>query len=129
MSETENAAPPKPRRPTFERPVPTEEELAALDEKHGDVLHIKSPSEMSPWAIVLRRPTRPETMKWKADSRRDGNQAVLANEAFVRTLAVWPAPHVIDLMISRWSMFPDGVVTSPGFRDFIGISVDNDLKG
>ena len=131
-NETETAAieqPKKPKRATFVQPTPTAEELAELEEKHGDVLHLKSDSEMSPWAVIVRRPTRPETMKFKADSRKDGNQAVLAPEAFIRAIAVWPKSHVMDEMVAKWSMFPDGICVSPIFREFVGLQVGSDLKG
>lgn len=113
---------PKPKFVPF---TITDEEIQALDDEHEDVLVLRGP-EQAPWIVVLRRPTRQETIGYKMHAKRD---STTANEQLIRAVCVFPKKgDDFDRQIKRWPFFVDGVADSKPFKDFVGITVENDLK-
>lgn len=121
---TPATATPKPARPKFVPLTISDERLAELEAEHEDVLVMKGP-EMAPWLAVVRRPTRQETIGFKTHAKRD---STTANEQLVRAICVFPKGEDLARQIARWPLFVDGLCDSKTFRDFVGITVDNDLK-
>ena len=62
----------------------------------------------------------------QASARREGNTT--ANEQFVRRLVVWPDVSAVDVMVDRWPFFPDGIIDSATFKQFIGVSAAVEQK-
>lgn len=98
---------------------------ARLEEEHGDILVLRG-TEKSPWVMVVRRPTRQETLGYKAVSKRgDGT----ANESLLRRTTVFPTGADLERQLQRWPFLADGIADSGAFREFVGIAVEADLKG
>lgn len=119
-------APTRPRRAPYEPVTLSEEKLAELEEEHEDVLVIRG-SEKAPWLVVLRRPKREEAILFKQAAKRD---STTANEQFVRRICVYPKPgdEAFEKQVRRWALMTDGIAISPGFQEFLGITIENDLK-
>lgn len=118
-------AAPRPARAGYAPVVLDEETRQRLEDEHGDILVLKG-GEKAPWVMVVRRPTRPETLAYKgAAKKQDGT----ANEQLVRRVTVFPAGADLERQLARWPFMPDGIVDAPAFKEFIGIAADADLKG
>jgi len=100
-------------------------EQAALEEKHEDILILRGDQEMSPWLLVVRRPTRQETLGYKQHAKRD---STTANEVLIRKLTVYPTGAALDAQIERWAFLCDGAVADEKFSRFMGLSVEASLK-
>jgi hypothetical protein len=97
----------------------------ALEEKHEDILVLTGDAEMSPWLVVVRRPTRQETLGYKQHAKRD---QTTANEQLIRKLTVYPSGEELEKQHTRWPFFPDGIVSDDKFSRFMGLSVEASLK-
>lgn len=115
-----------PKKTKWLPPVPTKEQVEALDIENDDVLHLDG-GEMAPWHIVVRRPTRNETLVYKAAARREG-QSATANEGLIKKIAVFPDADAMKRICEKWALAPDGIVDSAKFKEFVGISAQADLK-
>ena len=102
----------------------TDEELKALDEEHGDVLKLHG-SEAAPWMVVLRRPTRQEIIGYKHGIKKE---SFAANEDLIKRICVFPTKDDFAAQLARWPIFVDGIADSRDFKEFIGFTVDADLK-
>ena len=102
----------------------TEEQLAKFEEEHEDVLVMRGP-EKAPWLVVLRRPTRQEAIGYKTHAKRD---STTANEQLITRTCVFPKGDDFARQIARWPFFVDGIADSQAFKDFVGITVEADLK-
>lgn len=130
MAETSGAPETPRKKQTWQPPELTAAKLAELDAEHEDVLVLRGDDEMSPWVVVIKRPSRPQTIQYKTTSRKaEGNQAVLANEQLLRQIIVWPEQHHVDAMFARWSMLADGIALDSTFKRFIGVATEAGLKG
>ncbi len=103
----------------------TDEQKASLEEKHEDILICTGDPEFSPWLVVVRRPTRQETIGFKAHAKKD---ETTANEQLVRRIAVFPSAADLDRQIERWPLLCDGISGSDKFRKFLGFNVEASLK-
>jgi hypothetical protein len=99
--------------------------IAALEEKHDDVLILKGDPEMSPWLVVVRRPTRQETLGYKSHAKKD---QTTANEQLIKRIAVFPVGDDMDRQLARWPFLPDGIADDDKFKRFMGLSVEASLK-
>ena len=115
---------PTPKKPKFVPFTITDEALAALEDEHEDILVLKGP-EKAPWIAVLRRPTRQEAIGYKTHAKRD---STTANEQLITRICVFPKGDDFQRQLARWPLFVDGLAGSESFKDFIGITVENDLK-
>lgn len=113
-----------PKKSKFVPIEVTPEQIAALEDQHEDVLVLRG-SEMAPWVAVLRRPTRQEAIGYKTHGKRD---STTANEQLITRICVFPAKEDFQRQLARWPFFVDGIADSPVFKEFVGISVDADLK-
>jgi hypothetical protein len=102
----------------------SDEQKAALEADHEDILIMRG-SERAPWLIVLRRPKRPETIGYKAHVKRD---PTTANEQLIRKISVYPKDGDFEKQIERWPFLCDGIADAEAFKDFLGLSVAEDLK-
>lgn len=119
---------PQPKKPRFTPPTPSPELIAKLEDEHEDVIVIRG-TERAPWAVILRRPTRQESILYKQHGKKDGPQSVTANDAFVRKIAVWPEMSTLEAIIAKWPFMPDAVTSNSGFKEFVGAEGSEDLKG
>jgi hypothetical protein len=112
-------------RPRF-APLKLDDELKArLEDTHEDILILKG-SERSPWIYVVRRPNRKEVLAYKHHAKRqDGT----ANEQFIRHITVFPTGDDLERQLERWPLAPDAISDASAFKDFVGFSVNEDLKG
>lgn len=130
MSNAENTPPnggdEKPKKAKFKPLELTPEMEADLEEKHEDILVLRGPEE-APWVVALRRPSRQETIAYKHAAK---SSAATASEALVRAICVFPEAKTQDFerQLQRWPFFVDGLVDARKFRNFVGITVENDLK-
>jgi hypothetical protein len=131
MSSDQSPSPaPALKRKAWQPPQLTQDILDQLEAEHEDLIIMRGDPDMSPWVMVLKRPTRPQTLLWKSNSRKtDGQQAVIANEQLIRATVVWPETHHVDAQIAKFSLMPDAIVNSERYRAFIGVAADADLKG
>jgi hypothetical protein len=133
MSEPNDAPSPAPvlkRKASWQPPVLTQEIIDRLEAEHEDLFVMRGDPDLSPWVMVLKRPTRPQTLLWKSNSRKtEGQQAVIANEQLIRATVVWPEVHHVDAQIAKFSLMPDAIVNNDRYRAFIGVAADADLKG
>ena len=118
----------KPRA-KFEPVTLSDEDRDRLEDEHGDVLVLRG-SERAPWLMVLRRPTRPETLAYKSQARRENANGSpgTANEALMKRITVYPEQARMDVQFARWPLLADGIADATAFREFVGIAVDADLK-
>lgn len=105
-------------------PVLTDEKLKELEDEHEDVLVLRG-TEIAPWCAVVRRPNRKETIAYKSQARRD---PATANETLIRLICLFPRGDEFQRMLDRWPFLVDGVAQSPAFNNFIGLTVDEQLK-
>jgi len=100
----------------------SDEQLAALDELHDDVMVFKGHAELAPWLCVVRRPTAEEATAYKAMAN-DPAKKTAANTKLVTAIAVWPPKDSDDWkrQYTRWPLFPDGLVANKRFEAFCGI--------
>jgi hypothetical protein len=132
MAEEEMAATPSvtSKKSRWTPPVLTQEIVDRLEAEHEDIIVMRGDPDMSPWVMVMKRPSRPTTLLWKSNSRKtEGQQAVIANEQLIRATVVWPEQHHVDFQIAKFSLMPDAIVNSERYRAFIGVAADADLKG
>ena len=116
---------PTPKKSKFVPFVITDEQIQALEDEHEDVLVLRGP-EKAPWIAVLRRPTRQETIGYKTHAKRD---STTANEQLIRATCLFPKKgEDFDRQLARWPFFVDGLADSKSFKDFVGITVESDLK-
>lgn len=129
MAEDQNAAPEgaqkKPKRPPYVPIELTDDKRQELEDEHEDILVLRG-TERAPWVIVVRRPTRQETIGYKAHARKDN---LTANEQLLARITVYPTGADYDRQVARWPFIPDGVAASKVFNEFVGIAVDESLKG
>jgi len=104
----------------------TDAQIADLDEEHEDILVLRGP-EKAPWVCVVRRPTRKETVAFKNHAKRD---SATANEQLIRAICVFPSGKSEDFerQLNRWPFFVDGLTDTKSFKDFVGITVEEDVK-
>ncbi len=104
---------------------PNDTEMADLEAKHEDVLVLKGHPEMAPWLIVVRRPTRQESIGYKSHAKKD---STTAGEALVRRITVFPAQAELDRILDRWPLAPDFILDDQTFKDFVGLAASSSLK-
>lgn len=109
----------------FEKPILEDSVKNALDEEHGDIMVLDGHPDMSPWRIVVRRPTRQESIGYKAAHKKDPTQSA---EMLIKRLAVWPDRALVDEAFEAFPFLGDGVLADQAFQDFIGISANALLK-
>lgn len=113
-----------PKKKKFVPFTITDEELKALDEEHDDVLKLHG-SEYAPWVVVLRRPTRQEIIGYKHGVKKESFEA---NADLIKRICVFPSKEDMQRQIDRWAIMVDGIADSREFKEFIGFTVDKDLK-
>ncbi len=91
--------------------LPTKETLDALDAKHRRTALVFSRQEGADgplWAVVLRKPSRPEYKQWRAQSHDDAAKAD-SQEVLVRKLIVWPEldPAGLEALLDDWPGIPE----------------------
>ena len=104
--------------------TPTQEQLAELEAKYGNVL-VMSGGKRSPYCVVLKRPSRKETIGYKAWLKKD---ATTASEEMVKRLAVFPDKPELDKWLEEFPFAPDFILNSDTFQDFVGQGSEADLK-
>lgn len=109
----------------YEKVSLTDEQRAALEEKHEDLLVLDGDPEWSPWTIALRRPTPKETRGYKAHAKRD---STTANDELIRRLAVFPDPVSLDKILERWALTPDFIADRDSFKKFLGGGIEESRK-
>lgn len=113
-----------PKKPKYEPPKLSPERLAELEEAHDDVL-VLSGSEKAPWTVAVKRPNRQQTIAYKTHGKRD---STTANEQLLRQISVFPTGPDLDALLARWPFLPDGIAASDPFKDFLGITTDEQVK-
>lgn len=98
---------------------------SALEAEHEEILILRGNAK-APWLVAMRRAKRPETIGYKNHAKRD---ATTANEMLVRKIAVFPTDRAFEDQLERWPFLCDGIADSEPFKDFLGLSVAEDLKG
>jgi hypothetical protein len=111
----------------FEPVTVTPEQLAALDAEHDEVAVFRSKSEKSPWLVVCRRPDPDEAIAYKSMAS-DPAKKTLANVKLITRIAVHPKGEDFHRQFKRWPFFPDGLVDSAPFKEFVGLAVDDAEK-
>lgn len=119
----------KSKKPKFVPLTLTPEKQEELETEHEDILILQG-STMSPWLVVLRRPTRPESIGYKQHAKRSPETA---NEQLIRSICVYPDPKAgkdgdFERQLARWPLFVDCVADNERFKEFIGFAVDSTLK-
>lgn len=102
----------------------SDEELARLEEKHEDIIMLRG-GERAPWVMVLRRPTRQETLAFKQHAKKNQESA---NEALIRRITVAPQGDDLERQIERWPLLCDAAANNDAFQDFIGATVSEQQK-
>ncbi len=102
----------------------SDEQKAALEAEHEDILVLRG-GERAPWVVVIRRPKRQETIGYKTAAKRDNTTA---NEDFIRRIAAYPKAGEWERQLERWPFLCDGIADSNSFKEFLGLSVAEDLK-
>ena len=103
----------------------SDEQKAALEVEHEDILVLRGKPEVSPWVVVIRRPKRQETIGYKSAVKRD---PTTANEQLLRKICVFPQAADFERQLDRWPFLCDACAGSQAFNDFLGLSVAEDLK-
>lgn len=100
----------------------SDEQLAALDAEHDDVMVFKGDAELAPWLCVVRRPTAEEALAYKTMAS-DPMKKTSANVKLVTALSVYPKKDTAEWQrqYSRWPFFPDGLVNNDRFEAFCGM--------
>lgn len=115
----------KRRGPVAYTPVTLSDETkSALDSEFDDILVMRGGAR-APWLVVLRRPKRQETIGYKAHAKRD---PTTANEQLIRKIACYPKDNDFEKQLERWPFLCDGIADSEAFKDFLGLTVSEDLK-
>ena len=117
---------PKPKRAPYVPVTLSEEQQQKLEDEHEDILVLRGPSAISPWLFVVRRPNRQETIGYKQAAKRD---QTTANEVLIRRITVFPKGDDLEKQLARWPFVPDGIADNEAFKEFVGIAVDESLKG
>jgi hypothetical protein len=102
----------------------TQEQLDDLRIKHGRIAHLIGKG--GSWEVVLRRPTRIEVKKFRADAHNPAS-ASSAQETLVRVIAVSPpAGPEFERLLDDWPGIPEAF---PGpIQDLIGMTVEESGK-
>lgn len=103
----------------------TKEKIAELDEEHDDVLVVRGDPDMSPWVVVVRRPTRAEIKMTKSVAKRDEGAS---NEQLIRSVRVFPEPDAFEAQLNRWGFMCDAISNDASFQKFVGLSTAASLK-
>lgn len=109
----------------FEKVTISDEQKASLEEKHEDILLMRGDEEMSPWLVVVRRPTRQEIKAYKTHLTKD---ATSASEMLVSRLCVYPTQDEFNRQVDRWPLLVDAVMADDKFKSFVGVSTNASLK-
>ena len=106
----------------------TDEHTEKLDSEHDDVFVCRGKAK-SPWVAAFRRPTFDEVRFYKAMLAKP-EQRGDANVKLLKALCVFPEGKSPEwkAQFERWPFFPDGVADSEGFKDFIGLSIEESEK-
>jgi len=113
-----------PKKPKFVPITISDEEIALLEDEHEDVLVCRG-TEKAPWIAVCRRPTRQEAIGYKTHAKRD---STTANEQLITRICVFPKGADFQRQLARWPLFVDAIAVAESFKDFVGITVEHDLK-
>ncbi len=103
----------------------SDEQKIALEAEHEDILVMKG-GDRAPWLMVLRRAKRQETIGYKQHHKRD---STTANEQLVRKITIFPVGNDMEKQLDRWPFLCDGIADAESFKDFLGLSAAEDLKG
>lgn len=104
----------------------SDEQLSQLEEHHEDILVLRG-SERAPWLLVVKRPNRQQTIAYKQHAKKD---STTANEALFRHITVFPAAKDpdFDRQLNRWPLLCDAAAGSESFADFLGTTVNEQVK-
>lgn len=81
---------------------------------------------MTPYQVMVRRPTRQEAIGYKAHHRRD---PTTSSEELCKRIIVWPEKEVVERMAKKFGgFFYDGIVQSDPFQKFVGLAVGEQVK-
>lgn len=102
----------------------SDEQKAALEQEHEDILILRG-GERAPWIVVVKRPSRKDTLAYKLFAKRDNTTA---NEEFIKRIRVFPDESAFEKQLDRWPLLCDGIADSDAFKSFLGLAVGEDLK-
>ena len=109
---------------SYQPVTPTQEQLAELEQKHGDLL-VMSGGKRSAYCVVFRRPNRQETIGYKMHVKKD---STTASEAMFKRIAVFPDKQTLEELIEKFPLASDFCLNHESFQDFVGLASEADLK-
>ena len=102
----------------------TPEQLTAFETEHEDICVVRGTAK-APWVYVMKRPTRQQTIAYKQHAKRNLSTA---SEALLRHIVLAPTGEQLQKQIDRWPFGVDAAISSDSFQEFVGITIDEQVK-
>lgn len=84
----------------------TDEQIKDLETKYSRIGIVQSPDQGKSWTVVLRKPTRPEYRRFRAESN-DPRRAPDAQETLVTSTCVFPDRGGLQALLDEWPGIPE----------------------